>query len=114
MRLGRYLPMPAERRTEKRHSHNGFTMLEAMIVIAITMVLSAITAPSVMRAVNNINVRYSARNLSSIMQTARIQAVRRNTFYSIQSMAMGNNVTGFFVDLNKNQTYASGDTVVTM
>jgi Tfp pilus assembly protein FimT len=96
-------------------------MLEAVVVIAIIMVLSALTAPSLMRTVNNINVRYSARNLSSLMQTARIQAVKRNNFYSIQPMAMGGNVTGYFVDLNKNLTYSgatsggfTGDTVVTM
>ena len=89
-------------------------MLEALIVIAITMVMAALTAPSLMRTVTSINVRYSARNLSGLMQTARIQAVRKNTFYSIQPMAMPGNVTGYYVDLNKNQTYASGDTVVTM
>jgi Tfp pilus assembly protein FimT len=106
--------MPVKGRTAIRHKVAGFTMLEALVVIAIIMVISALTAPSIMRTVNNINVRYSARNLSSLMQTARIQAVRRNTFYSIQPMAMPGNVTGYYVDLNKNQTYASGDTVVTM
>ena len=107
-------PMPGKGRIALRHQVGGFTMLEALVVIAIIMVLGALGVPTLMRTVNNINVRYSARNLSGIMQTARIQAVRNNTFYSIQPMAMPGNITGYYVDLNKNQTYASGDTVVTM
>lgn len=89
-------------------------MLEALVVISITLVIGCLTAPSLMRTITSINVRYAARNLSSLMQTARIQAVRRNTFYSIQPLPLGGNVTGYYVDVNKNQTYASGDTVVTM
>jgi len=106
--------MPAESRIASRKTVAGFTLLEALVVISITLVIGCLTAPSLMRTITSINVRYSARNLSGLMQNARMQAVRKNTFYAIQPMALGGNVTGYFVDLTRNVTYTSGDTVVTM
>jgi Tfp pilus assembly protein FimT len=104
--------MPGKSRTPSRST--GFSILELLVVVAIMMVLSAMIGPSIMRTINGINVQYSARNLSGLMQTARIQAVRQNTYYSIEPITYGTNTTGYFVSPKQNPTYASGDAAVTL
>jgi hypothetical protein len=43
------------------------------------------------------------------LQTARIQAVRKNTFYTLQPIFTGTNITGYFVDVLKTGAFANGD-----
>jgi prepilin-type N-terminal cleavage/methylation domain-containing protein len=63
----------------------GFTLLELMIVLAVTVILGAIAVPRMIGTFNDIKLRYVATNLSGLLQSARIQAVRTNTFYSVQA-----------------------------
>jgi hypothetical protein len=62
-------------------------------------------------AVNDINLRYAATNMSGLLQTARIQAVRKNAFYGIQPVTLPGGDAGYFVNLN-GTTYAAGDPLV--
>jgi Tfp pilus assembly protein FimT len=106
--------MPGKSSTTSRSRKTGFSILELLVVVAIMMVLSAMIGPSIMRTINGINVQYSARNLSGLMQTARIQAVRQNTYYAIEPITYGTSTTGYFVSPKQSTTYASGDAVVTL
>ena len=63
---------------------HGFTLLELMIVLAVTVILGALAVPRMIATVNDIKLRYVATNLSGLLQSARIQAVRTNSFFSIQ------------------------------
>jgi len=82
-----------------RRSSDGFSLLELMIVVAIILILAAFTVPKLMVQVYAIRVRYAATDLSGVLQGTRMEAVRKNTYYSLQPVA-GNPVLVQVVDRN--------------
>ena len=90
----------------------GFSLLEMVIAVAMLMFLAAIFAPMMSTAVAGIKLRYSANDLSGLIQKARIEAARKNTFYSIEQTTLSGGVVAYFVDLNKNDTFTAGEPVV--
>jgi len=101
--------MPASNTQRKTQ---GFTLLELMLVVAVIVILAAATVPRLMNTVNDISLRYAASDLSGLLQTARMQAVRRNTFYTVQSAVIGGGQTSYFIDIPKSGIYAAGDPVL--
>jgi prepilin-type N-terminal cleavage/methylation domain-containing protein len=82
----------------------GFSLLELMIVVAISMILAAIAVPMFLTASYNIRLKSAASNLSGFLQRARIQAARQNAIYPIRYR----NIAGaeeVYVDLNGNQAW---------
>jgi prepilin-type N-terminal cleavage/methylation domain-containing protein len=79
----------------------GFSLLELMIVVAISMILAAIAIPMFLTASYNIRLKSAASDLSGFLQRARIQAARQNATYPIryQNNAGAEEV---WVDLNGN------------
>ncbi len=67
----------------KAGRQSGFSMLELIIVIAITMVLVAITARSMGSAVTSYRLNTSARNIAAEGQLAKMLASGRNTQYRV-------------------------------
>jgi len=94
-------------KTEKKSQ--GFTLIELMIVAAVIMIAAAYAIPRMVNTVNDISLRYTASDLSGLLQSARIQAVKKNTNYSVQTGVLPSGQTGFFVDLPKTGAYANGD-----
>lgn len=68
-----------------RRRAGGFSLLEMMIVVAVILILGALTVPAMMTYVYGIRVRFSATDLSGLLQRTRMEAVRKNTFYSVQN-----------------------------
>jgi type II secretory pathway pseudopilin PulG len=76
---------------------SGFSLLEMAIAVTIIFILAALTVPTLMTQVNAIRIQYSATDLSGLLQRVRMEAVRKNTFYSVQQ-AGGNPVLEQVVD----------------
>ena len=93
-----------------RHRIRGFTLLEMMIVMAIMMILAAITVPRFLNIVSDINLRYVATNYSGLLQSARIQSVRKNDFYGIAPTTLPTGDNAYFVHAHALSTsYTVGD-----
>jgi len=88
----------------------GFTLLEVMIVLGVTLILGAIAVPRMLASFNDIKLRYVATNLSGLLQSARIQSVRKNTFYSIQPGVQAGGPI-YYID-KPGTAYAAGDLLV--
>jgi prepilin-type N-terminal cleavage/methylation domain-containing protein len=100
---------PGSRRIER-----GFSLLELAITLGILLILMAIIAPKMMTQVYAARIKYSATNLSGLLQQARMEAVRRNTFYSLQQTTLANGAVEMFADVNKSGVLATNDPQVVM
>ncbi len=56
----------------------GFTMIELVVTMAVLAILVALAAPSFTSVINNNRLTGNANELLSTLQSARIEAVRRN------------------------------------
>jgi len=62
-----------------RHASAGVTLIEAMVVIAILAVVTALAAPSFSTMIMNNRVRTAADGIMAGLQLARAEAIRRNS-----------------------------------
>jgi type IV fimbrial biogenesis protein FimT len=95
-----------------RKGGEGFSLIEMVIALAMILILGAIFTPSVSNAISMIKLRYSASGLSGLIQKARIEAARKNTFYSIEQTTMSAGMVAYYIDLDKNNTLTAGDPLV--
>lgn len=65
----------------------GFTLLELVAAVAVIFVLAVLAVPTLLTQVYTIRIRYSATDLSGELQRIRMEAVRKNSFYSLQFVA---------------------------
>ena len=75
-----------------RFSHQGFTLIELIVIIAVIGLLAAITALSIPGWRTNITLRTTARDVVSNFQFARVEAAKRNATASIQLTEGGQGV----------------------
>src|SRR3954453_15130989 len=66
-------------------SARGFSLLELIIVMAISISIVAFAAPTFLRAFYTIRLKSAASNLSGLMPQARTQTARRNDVIPLQS-----------------------------
>jgi prepilin-type N-terminal cleavage/methylation domain-containing protein len=101
----------AQSATHKHKNDRGFSLLELLIVVAILVTVAAITVPRVMNTISDLKLRYVAQNFSGLLQSARMQAVRKNTFYMVQPTTLASGDAAYYAHA-KGDTYASGDPVL--
>jgi prepilin-type N-terminal cleavage/methylation domain-containing protein len=90
----------------------GFTLLEMMIALSVVMILGALAVPRMIATFNDIKLRYVATNLSGLLQSARIQSVRRNSFFSIQPGVQAGGPI-YYID-KPGAGYVAGDPMVSI
>jgi prepilin-type N-terminal cleavage/methylation domain-containing protein len=71
------------RRREGVRSRRGFSLLELMIVLAISMVVAAYALPMFLQAYYDMRLKAACADISGLMQKARIQAARENAIFTI-------------------------------
>ncbi len=89
----------------------GFSLIELMIVVGITITVVAFAAPSFMKAYYNVRLKSAASNLSGLMQQARIQAARQNAIFTIGYRITANTQQAF-IDFNNNGAWDAGEPII--
>jgi type IV fimbrial biogenesis protein FimT len=72
-----------------RNPHNGFSLIELAITVALFGILVSLAMPTFSTFIANSRVRTAAEGMVNGLQIARAEAVRRNTFVSLQIGANG-------------------------
>lgn len=101
----------------------GFTLVELMITVAVAAIVLTLAIPSFEWTINSNRLSGSANELVNALQTARIEAIRRNRRTvvclsgnagaakpSCSTVAPDGWIT--FVDADRNGDYAGGDTLL--
>jgi prepilin-type N-terminal cleavage/methylation domain-containing protein len=61
----------------------GFTLLEMMVAIAITAIVSAIAIPNFISVAAGMKIRSASRDLCSTLRQARMNAIRMNSRWAV-------------------------------
>jgi type IV fimbrial biogenesis protein FimT len=72
------------------NKQSGFTLIELMIGVVIIAILFSLGAPNLMAWLQNAQIRTAAESLSTGLQLARAEAVRRNTNIYFQIPGINN------------------------
>jgi prepilin-type N-terminal cleavage/methylation domain-containing protein len=91
----------------------GFTLLELLIVVSVIAVLGALTVPRMVTAVNDVRLRFVASDLSGLLQSARMQAVRTNVAYSTMRGTLAGGTPIYYIN-TPGTAYSVGNTIVTL
>lgn len=60
------------------HKQSGFSLIEAMVVVAIIAIMAGLAAPSMQQMLANSRIQTAAEGILSGLQLARTEAIRRN------------------------------------
>ena len=94
---------------------NGFSLVELMVVLVIGLIATAMTVPLIMTTVNQYRLHGSAVDMDSLLQRARMRAVKDNRTYTVQTATVtksGATYRQVFLDLNGNTTLDQGEPMI--
>ena len=92
-----------------RTDESGFSMIEMMIVCVIMAIIAGIAVPNIFQTFRNYQLDAAGHSVASLLQQARIQAVKTNlpAYVNYSNAAAGN--LAFVTNDPANTTYAAGN-----
>lgn len=112
---------PLEWARPPRVGGSGFTLVELMVTLAVAAILATMAAPSFTALLNSNRLGGAANELVAALQTARMEAVRRNARVLVCRSEDGSTCAGsgdawpawvVFVDSDADGNLDAGETVV--
>jgi type IV fimbrial biogenesis protein FimT len=92
-------------------NNKGFTLIELTVTIALLGIMAAISIPSYFSWLPRHRLQTSVRHIYDDMNMARSRAVKTNADVGIQFIP-SNETYRIFIDANQDQTFDTGDTVL--
>jgi len=74
----------------RESNRRGFTLLELLVVVSITMVISIIAIPNMMTVISDARLLGGGTNLSGLLQNSRTLAIGQNTTMTTHFTILGN------------------------
>lgn len=94
--------------TPSKPNAAGFSLLEMLTVVAIVMIVAAMTVIGIGTAARSIRLHGAALDYANLLQNARIQAVKDDKYYTVRTDTVANPPTAF-IDINSNGSYDVGE-----
>lgn len=91
-----------------RVHESGFSMVELMIVCVVMVVIAGLAVPNIFRTYRNYQLDAAGHSVASLLQQARMQAVKTNlpAYANFANAASGNIA---FVSADNSTTYVAGE-----
>ena len=102
----------SDRASGPRRLERGMTLIEMLIVAAVILITSALAVPLVANAIASFKLRTAAMDVDTLLQRARLQAVKDNKYHSMQTATVtigSNSYTRLYLDLNNNSSFDAGE-----
>lgn len=99
-------------RRNRNDESRGFSLFELLIAVVVILALAGMAIPVTLSTINNVKLRSEAVDFVGLVQSARIQAVKKNTFYTIVPNSSTGNDIAYFVDYQGDGNYQPGEPVV--
>ena len=77
--------------------HSGFSLLELMVTIGVISIMAAIAVPGIIRWLPRYHLGNAARDVLSVIESARVEAVKRNTSIGV-NFNTGSNRYSMWID----------------
>jgi type II secretion system protein H len=75
--------LPAARFSFAMHKRRGFSLMELLLVMAILVLVGALTVPSIQQTFSRQSLTKSADRVRAAMGTARVRAIREGEIYAL-------------------------------
>ena len=98
--------------SRSRRNQRGMTVVELLVVAAIILITSALAVPLVANAIASFKLRTAAMDVNTLLQRARLQAVKDNKYHSMQTATVtigSNSYTRLYLDRNNNSSFDAGE-----
>lgn len=91
-----------------RKRQTGFTLIETLIVLGVIGILILISVPSFLRMMNRYRLTGTTREVASLMQAARLEAIKLNTPAQVNYDATTNTFIAW-VDMDRDNAFTGAD-----
>ena len=95
--------------TNKGCVAGGFSLIELMIVLVISLVVAAFALPNISSSINTMRLRSTMSAVSGILQETRILSVKSNKF-NVARNTTYNGANFFYTDLDFNNAFTPANT----
>jgi prepilin-type N-terminal cleavage/methylation domain-containing protein len=92
-------------------SKAGFSLTELTVVVAIILIVSGLSLPSLTRVIDTVRVKTAAQQAASLYQQARIRATQDDAYYNVL-LANGN--SSICLDLDGDGQCGGNDPITTL
>jgi len=87
----------------------GFSILEVLIVVSILLILGIIAIPNMMTVISNARLQGGGTSLSGLLQSTRMQAVKKNITMSTHFTVLGNGPVAYAKPATDSSSLAATD-----
>jgi Tfp pilus assembly protein FimT len=102
-----------QKRLTRARRQRGFSILELTFVVAITLILTAITVPQMQTVIYDAKLRGVAVDMAGLIQQARIIAARQNTTVPVYVGSMGaNNGYGAWIGTQPGTSWVASEPAI--
>src|SRR5947209_7329453 len=98
--------------TNLTRKQRGFSMVELMVVLLISMVIAVMAIPSISNAIVTIRLREGVQGIAGLLQRTRIEAVRLNKSEAARRATLPGNASAVYLDLNQNGGFDAQEPLV--